>query len=281
MHINCLELLAATLAVKCFAKGKQDILIHLRMDNTTAVSYINKYGGTVSPTLNQLTKDLWLWCLARNITLEATHLAGIRNITADQESRVMKDRSDWMLCPEIFSKINQATGPLDVDLFASRLTYQLPDYVSWRPDPEAMATDAFTLNWAEFRGYANPPWNLIGRTLAQVRNQEAHLVLVAPVWKSQTWYPMLLEMAVKQPLLLPNSPNLIRPTHRINRPDIVPRLAAWAISGTDSQARAFQRRLQNSSSPHGETRQQSLTTHCSESGLAGVVRGIPIPFQVI
>ena len=29
-----------------------------------------------------------------------------------------------------------------------------------------MAMDAFTLHWAEFRAYANPPWNLIGRVLA-------------------------------------------------------------------------------------------------------------------
>ena len=62
MHINCLELLAATLAVKCFAKDKRNIRIHLRMDNTTALNYINKLGGTVSPELNRLTKDLWTWC---------------------------------------------------------------------------------------------------------------------------------------------------------------------------------------------------------------------------
>ena len=29
-----------------------------------------------------------------------------------------------------------------------------------------MAMDAFTLHWAELRAYANPPWNLIGRVLA-------------------------------------------------------------------------------------------------------------------
>ena len=136
--------------------------------------YINKLEGTASQELNHLTKDLWTWCLSRNISLQATHLAGIRNITADEESRVMKDRSDWMLCP---------------DLFASRLIHQLRDFVSWRPDPEAMATDAFTLDWKQFRGYANPPWSLVGRVLSQVREQKAQLVLVAPVLKSQIWYP--------------------------------------------------------------------------------------------
>ena len=60
LHINCLELLAATLAVKCFARDKKDNTILLKMDNTTAIAYINKLGGTVSPELNRLTKDLWL-----------------------------------------------------------------------------------------------------------------------------------------------------------------------------------------------------------------------------
>ena len=34
--------------------------------------------------------------------------------------------------------------PLQIDLFASCLTKELPQYYSWRPDPEAAATDAFT-----------------------------------------------------------------------------------------------------------------------------------------
>ena len=57
----------------------------------------------------------------------------------------------------IFHRINQRLGPLKVDLFASRLTHQLPMYISWRPDPMAMATDALTMNWAGLRAYANPP----------------------------------------------------------------------------------------------------------------------------
>ena len=45
LHINCLELLAATLAVQSFAKGQSRLNILLRIDNTTAVAYINHLGG--------------------------------------------------------------------------------------------------------------------------------------------------------------------------------------------------------------------------------------------
>ena len=55
MHINCLELLAATLATKTFAKSKTAISILLRIDNTTTVAYINNLGGTASKELVLLT----------------------------------------------------------------------------------------------------------------------------------------------------------------------------------------------------------------------------------
>ena len=147
VHINCLELLAATLAIQTFAEKQDNLLMHLKMDSTSALTYINKMGGTVSPELNRLTKELWSWCLAKNITPKASHLPGSLNEKADEESRIMKDRSDWMLCPKIFRTIQTRFGPLGIDLFASRLSKQLPTYASWRPDPEAIQTDAFSMNW--------------------------------------------------------------------------------------------------------------------------------------
>ena len=40
-HINCLELLAAFLALQTFAKGRKGISVLLRINNTTVVAYIN------------------------------------------------------------------------------------------------------------------------------------------------------------------------------------------------------------------------------------------------
>lgn len=281
MHINCLELLAAFLAVKSFAKTKTNIRIHLRMDNTTALTYINKFGGTVSPELNRLTKVLWTWCMERQITVQASHLAGTLNVIADEESRVMKDRSDWMLNPAVFREISQQLGPSNVDLFASRLTHQLPAYVSWRPDPEAVETDAFSLDWTQCQGFANPPWNLISKVLTQVRLQGAQVILVAPVWRSQPWYPILLELLIMEPLLLPDTPDLIQPTHSVNIPEINPQLAAWNISGRSSQTKMFQRRLQTSSCRLGGTSPTEHMIPCSRNGWAGAVNGALIPFQAI
>jgi len=45
-HINVLEMMAGTFAVKSFTKGKKYIRVHLKMDNTTAMAYVNHLGGT-------------------------------------------------------------------------------------------------------------------------------------------------------------------------------------------------------------------------------------------
>ena len=46
MHINCLELLAASLAIQTFAKEKENIKILVRTDNVLDRAYINHFGGT-------------------------------------------------------------------------------------------------------------------------------------------------------------------------------------------------------------------------------------------
>ncbi len=193
----------------------------------------------------------------------------------------MKDRTDWMLCPQVFHQINQRVGPLEVDLFATRLTAQLPIYYSWRPDPQAAATKAFTQDWSLTRGYANPPWNLIGRVLSQARLQQAELVLVAPVWRAQTWYPVLLGMLTATPQLIPPEEDLIQPTHPINQPEVTPQLAVWVISGNGTKSANFRKRLQASYSPHGDRCLPNLMTPFLASGSAGVVKGTQIPFQVL
>ena len=163
-HINYLELLAAFLAVQCFTKNHpRPLTIYLHMDNTTAIAYLNHKGGTTSPPLCNLAKQAWEWCMSQNITLVANHLPGYLNTTADRESRTLQDRWDWQIHPSIFQRINQKWGPLSVDLFASRLTHQLPEYYSWRPDPYAKATDAFLQTWSGKMCYANPPGDSCSR----------------------------------------------------------------------------------------------------------------------
>lgn len=64
LHINYLELLAGFYTLKGLVENLRDSHMRLCMDNTVAVSYVNKQGGNIS-ALNDLTYELWLWCIRR------------------------------------------------------------------------------------------------------------------------------------------------------------------------------------------------------------------------
>ena len=104
-HINYLELLAAWFGVRAFARDKRNIHIHLKMDNSTAVFYVNRMGGTRSPVLSNLAIQLWQWCLERNLSITAEHLPGVDNVVADEESRVIQSTAEWQLHCPIFQQI--------------------------------------------------------------------------------------------------------------------------------------------------------------------------------
>ena len=183
---------AALLAVQTFLRDQSEVSVLLQLDNTTAVAYINNLGGTVSLQLTSLARSPWMWALQRDIMLKTQHIPSTSNCVADAESRTIRDRTDRKLNPLVFNRINKIFEPLEVDLFASRLTHQLPRYFSWRSDPLVEATDTFQQNWGALKWFANPPWCLMGRVLSQVMEQRAQVVLVAPVWKGQPWHPVLL-----------------------------------------------------------------------------------------
>lgn len=140
--------------------------VRLRMDNQTAVCYINHMGGTRSPVLSNMACQLWEWCLQRGITISAEYLPGDLNKTADGESRLIRSSGEWKLDSHIFGKVSYLFGPLQTDLFASRPNHQLPQYISWHPDP--FAADAFQTRRNNLQGYAFLPFALIGRYLRKV-----------------------------------------------------------------------------------------------------------------
>ena len=124
-------------------------MIHVKSDNATAVAYLKHFGGSTSDLLNSLSREIWSWCMNRNIWLTVSHLPGSQNIAADYASRHFKDDLEWKLDPNVFGRITKMFLIPDVDLFASRLNYQVESYVSWRADPSSVHIDAFTLDWSE------------------------------------------------------------------------------------------------------------------------------------
>ena len=207
-HINVLELLAVKLAILTFTKTLKVTLIHLQIDNITALSYLQKMGGTKSPELLEISKQIWEYLISRQIMITTEYLPSKLNLVADRESRNIQDTSDWKLNPQVFQKITKIMGTPDMDLFASRLTYQVPAYMAWRPDPGSKATDAFQQKWEHLFPYAFPPFALINRTLSKVNKDQVRIILVTPTWQTQPWYATLLHMSIRNPILLPGSRTL-------------------------------------------------------------------------
>lgn len=128
LHINILELKAAFIALKCFAKDLSHCEILLKIDNSTALVYINKMGGTQFPHLHALAEEFWNWCELRNIWVRATYISSRDNVEADYQSRITNIDTEWSLAPYAYSLITQEFGLPDIDLFASRLNAK-PHYI--------------------------------------------------------------------------------------------------------------------------------------------------------
>lgn len=98
----------------------------------------------------------------------------------------------------------------DIDLFASRLNRQLEKYISWFPDPQAITSDAFSINWSDFIPYIFPPFGLIGRILQTLQDDKvSKAIILLPKWATQSSYPMLLNMLIGIPVRLPIIQNLL------------------------------------------------------------------------
>ncbi|CAC5403252.1 unnamed protein product [Mytilus coruscus] len=139
-HINFLELKAVLLSLKWFCSSKEKNHAQVYVDNMVALNYINKMGGRIVK-LNKLTKELWNWCIKREIWVAAFYLPGVANIEADRLSRSINVDIEWKLNENVFHIINSLFGPHDVDLFASKINHQLPRYFSYFPDSYAEAVN--------------------------------------------------------------------------------------------------------------------------------------------
>ena len=143
-HINCLELWAAILAIQYFAQDKWSVTILLMINSTTAMVHVNNMGVTMSELLAQLAeRSLDLVSSERHPSGSSTSPKVTECHCGHTESRALFDRTDWMIQPSVFRNIDRRTGQLEVDLFASRLTHLPPQFFSLKPDPIAIATDAF------------------------------------------------------------------------------------------------------------------------------------------
>ena len=170
----------------------------------------------------------------------------------------------------------------EIDLFASRINCRLPQYVSFRPDPKAVAVNAFTLSWSNKRFYAFPPFCVIARMLHKINKDKATGIVVVPDWPSQPWYSRLAKMLINIPVLVSARENLLfmpsnpQEKHRLRKSL---RLIICEVSGSDIDCRDFRHKHRGSYFHHGERVRGKYTHPTSINGKGMRAGDTFIPFR--
>ena len=177
--INHRELLAVLFAVRGFLPSLRGRVVVVFSDNTMALAYLKKQGGTRSSTLNAVAQTVLCLCEVSHIQLLPQFIPGRLNVLADSLSRrSLVIGSEWTLCSEAFSQLLRQWSST-VDLFATVLNHCLLVYFSPMVDLQSAGTDAMLQTWDSLQAYAFPPFGLISRVLVKVQQSGG--------WRSSWW----------------------------------------------------------------------------------------------
>ena len=208
-HINYKELLAVKLALLKLGSKLVGQCILLRIDNSTAIAYINRMGGVRYEHYHALAKDIWHWAECRGNLLKATYIPSKENLIADRLSRIRNPDAEWELSSEAFRSTVVELGRPEVDLFATKGNKKCTRYVTRFPDSSAWQIDAFSFSWRGIFFYAFPPFNVIGKTLAKIREDGAQGILIVPRWENQYWYPLFLKLRTERFIDFKHNPSIL------------------------------------------------------------------------
>ena len=101
-----LELKAILLGLQSLCSHRTNCTIKVIGDNTTAVSYIRSMGRSKSRKSNDITREILLWCMQRQLALSISHIPGKLNTEADRAGRESYNSyTEWSLDPTIFDEL--------------------------------------------------------------------------------------------------------------------------------------------------------------------------------
>ena len=277
LHINILEMNALFLSLQAFQDTTTNQRVTAMYDNSTVMAYVSKQGGTVSDSLCELTGQLLRWTEVHNMLLEARYFPGQSNVLTDLLSRRNQVLGvEWSLLPQVVKKIIRTWGSLTIDLFATHLSAKLPLYCSLVPDPQAVFEDAFRHPWNHLDVYTFPPFHLVERVVARVRETpNLSMMLIAPLWPEKSWFAGLLLLLTQPPLVLPPWDRRLRQPHfhRFHGGIHALNLHAWRDSSVFSESQDFRDKLRASCPAVSKNPLHACTSRSGSLSVVGVVEG--------
>ena len=203
LHINQLEIRAAREGlVNLASRGDR---VRLFVDSTAALFYIKKQGGTRSHSLAREAIALWKDSISNDIDLLPPQwISSSDNLGADFLTRNRLQHWELMLDRRLFIQIVEHFQVFpSLDAFATNRTAQLPRYMSWYRDDQAIAQNAMLASWDPVT-YLFPPVPMLMKVLQKVQREGIMAVLVCPRWPSSMWWSLATSMLVEPPLSLPH-----------------------------------------------------------------------------
>ena len=206
---HLLELKAVYLALKTYIKHQDNAEVQVNLDNQFAIDIINgkEMASTAqSQPVSFLKRKIWELVLKHNITLTAQFLDGSKSISANMQSRLPPDPTDWTIPDTVYEKIrNHFSVSPEIDLFASWITTKCPIFVSKSEDPKGWSVDAFRQDWDNWDCvYCFPPLEdgALLRVAHKVSTSKSKVLLVIP-WAPRTkWFLDLQRHRIAEPLPL-------------------------------------------------------------------------------
>jgi len=175
----------------------------LKTDSTETKAVENK--GSRKAKLNEPLRQVLAQLARKRHSVVAEYVPGVtpsgQTVTYSDNTKRLDDPGDVLW--EVWHRMSLRPT---IDAFADDQNHHLPHYLTYLPSPHASGTDAMAKVW--HRGqllHINPPWGMIPRNLAKLKNDKARAVIVAPRWQSAWWWPTLQSMMLGPPYIISGS----------------------------------------------------------------------------
>ena len=192
---NARELLAILYGLKSFRIFLMGKVVKDFTDSKNAAS--NSAKGSDSLRLHTLPLEIFAYCVAHDILLEAQWIPRSLNSYTNTVSRVI-DYDDRVFSTIFFHYVSSIFGPFEVNRFAFSLSTKCARFNSKFCCPECKGVDAFSAIWGGINNYLVPPVFLVARTLAHLETSLAGGTLIVPKWPSASFWPYLNPLGHRQ-----------------------------------------------------------------------------------
>ena len=237
VSINARELLSVREGLLHFQSSPVGRNVSVFCDNSTAVSYLRKEGGTRSPFLNSLTRNSPLGRIPLDTLGPPVHPG------------VSQRAGGLSISPSPASTYRAVPSSGGFSVFKSSVAGPNRLICNIRESP--LFTLFLSLPGSDGCGHGRIP-STLGRSSGLCVSSVVHhytgsgeapgvsgveLTLVAPYWPQRAWFPDLLHLSLAPPVSLPLRPDLLRlpRSHSLYQGLHRLRLHAWRLSGSSRE----------------------------------------------